>query len=571
MFLAAGAAELVGGSALAQGSILLSDVLPAVAALWTSIAVAARARTAAPTPISTALARLSAALLLPSVWLVFRHRGLEMNDVRTLALASLAVLSVTLLAVRRRFGLGHAWPLSAAILGIFTLGAIGHPDPRILIALVPAAAMVWAARDDVPRGLGYLAGVAAIAVGFARSSDAGWLAGGFGAFAGWSFATLAVRRVRPSVVLGAFVDVTVGVAIVAWARLALAQGPFVVVPTPFANAGTLAALAIAGIAVARRPWRVGPRGEAPTAWLAGSSLVAIAGLAVWRELHAALSSHAAVDAQVAIETMFFAGAALAALFLRARTGARAFAALAVGLLALGFAWTSGSFDVRGHGGWIAGEIAALALGASALAAFTPAGRKPERVGAWLLLVAIGGLWVLAVDSGRLTGSPLVANPRFAAGAVVALAFAWIRFQAGKGLARPGIVIAGWLAGIAAYVAGRLEVGDAIANLASTSWKDAIVSLYTAVFASAVLALGFARRAADLRWLALLGFGVLVFKVSLHDLANVSTPLRILISGGFGVILLLAAYSYARRKRVEPVAAEPVEAAPSELPDDDVRA
>src|SRR5439155_1485466 len=78
------------------------------------------------------------------------------------------------------------------------------------------------------------------------------------------------------------------------------------------------------------------------------------------------------------------------------------------------------------------------------------------------------------------------------------------------------------------------------------WTSALVSVYATLYAAGVLATGFARRAPSLRYLALVGFGAVVVKVGAFDLASIGTPLRILITACLGVVLLVAAYAYARR-------------------------
>jgi hypothetical protein len=54
----------------------------------------------------------------------------------------------------------------------------------------------------------------------------------------------------------------------------------------------------------------------------------------------------------------------------------------------------------------------------------------------------------------------------------------------------------------------------------------------------------------------------VGKVGLVDLASVDTPFRVLVTGCLGVVLLLAAYAYARTARARPAGTTPVEPAPA---------
>ena len=559
-FVLEGAAFLPPGAFVAFGGwpglvlthTILSNVMPLVALAWAALAVAARAREAAPTHVTTALARVAIAMILPSVWMVFRGRGLTMDDVRTCALAALAAVAVLLVVVRNRFGLRDLGALTAAVLPIFTLNAIGHPDARILLAIVPAAALVGWGRDERTRSAGYVAGVCSILIGFSGATSPSILVAGFGAFAAWAVLARETRRLRDSDGLRQIVDVSFAAAVALWTVLALVDGAFFAVPSPLANPGTAAALLLAAAIVVRAPWRADKPRVLPSTLFAGAALVAIVGLTAWRELHAALATHATADAQLGVETFFFCGAALAALGLARRTGVRYFAALAIGLIVLAHHHTYDSIDLPGNPWWIVGEIAALAASAWALGATARVtkGEDGERLASAFGALAAIVPWFVADAAHRLGHAPLLANPRFVGGVVLAGMLVLVRFEAKRGLPRVLAVVVGIASALVAFEAGRLEVVGAVTALDSQPWRDALGSLYTAVFASGVLAVGFARRAADLRWLALSGFGILVLKVAFHDLANLSTPLRILITGCFGVILLLAAYAYARGRRVE---------------------
>ena len=55
-----------------------------------------------------------------------------------------------------------------------------------------------------------------------------------------------------------------------------------------------------------------------------------------------------------------------------------------------------------------------------------------------------------------------------------------------------------------------------------------------------------RRSRPLRYAALVGFGGVILKIGLFDLSEAELPLRILVTGVLGLVLLAAAYGYARR-------------------------
>jgi hypothetical protein len=74
-----------------------------------------------------------------------------------------------------------------------------------------------------------------------------------------------------------------------------------------------------------------------------------------------------------------------------------------------------------------------------------------------------------------------------------------------------------------------------------------VSVFCTLYAALVMLLGFATRDAPLRYAALAGFGIVVAKVGLHDLAASPLPLRVLVTGVLGFVLLAVAFQYGRRR------------------------
>lgn len=101
--------------------------------------------------------------------------------------------------------------------------------------------------------------------------------------------------------------------------------------------------------------------------------------------------------------------------------------------------------------------------------------------------------------------------------------------------------------IACYVGGLLEVLDIIRDW--TFGPHAVAtSLYSMLFASVLLVLGFWKQMLALRWVALLLFGGVAVKVAAYDLSRAQTPVRVLVTGILGAVLLVVAWGYARRKR-----------------------
>lgn len=140
-----------------------------------------------------------------------------------------------------------------------------------------------------------------------------------------------------------------------------------------------------------------------------------------------------------------------------------------------------------------------------------------------------------------------ANLRFPAVLSLVAAFA----LALRLLPRPAVAIdvamLGLGLGAAAYLGGLVEVLTFV-RAWPHGWSAVTVSLYTMVFAAVLLGAGFVRKLAALRWAGLVGFGVVVVKVPLFDLRDLDTPLRVLVTGALGLVLLLGAYAYARVRR-----------------------
>jgi len=182
-----------------------------------------------------------------------------------------------------------------------------------------------------------------------------------------------------------------------------------------------------------------------------------------------------------------------------------------------------------------------------------AGLSRDRVllrAAVVLLAALAAVWTLqalpTLDvPAAERGLPLVLNMRLLASlAMLATTLVGLRsLPADEPVPRTVLAIAALTIG---YCAGLLEVITAVDGMA-IGWSRVATSLYTLVFAGALLASGFVWRRPALRWTGLVGFAVVALKVTLFDLANVDTPLRVLAAGGLGAVLLLAAFAYARTR------------------------
>lgn len=215
------------------------------------------------------------------------------------------------------------------------------------------------------------------------------------------------------------------------------------------------------------------------------------------------------------------------------------------------------------------------LGIAILKALTGVLDAPD--GIWptvSLLVPMGTAWLYAV---RLTpNKKLALGVALMSGAFLSLA--WVGYalearfpvpydllnlRAGTGLALLGaglgmghvlrrrlgktetsLSIIWWLP-VLAYLVGLLELLGMVESL-DGAWPRVLVSVYTTIFAAGFLALGFQFADTKLRYAALGLFGCVVVKIGLYDLHGTPLPLRILVSGVLGLVLLGAAFAYAKQ-------------------------
>jgi len=78
-------------------------------------------------------------------------------------------------------------------------------------------------------------------------------------------------------------------------------------------------------------------------------------------------------------------------------------------------------------------------------------------------------------------------------------------------------------------------------------KGLVISIIWGLHAAVLIALGFWRRLQGIRWFGLGFLGVVIFKVFLYDLSNLTTLYRILSFMGLGIILLTVSWLYHRYK------------------------
>ncbi|MFT7535807.1 MAG: hypothetical protein ACI85K_001760 [Hyphomicrobiaceae bacterium] len=207
---------------------------------------------------------------------------------------------------------------------------------------------------------------------------------------------------------------------------------------------------------------------------------------------------------------------------------------------------------------VGSELVALALvSATAIATFgtwTSARREALQLGviATLVHAVLLAAWLIycaRIEPVAGAAAPIAFwNVRFLALTILValVSFARSRLPIKDGEQR---VVLGIVLLVASYIGGLLEVLDFSADWAFGP-KAAATSLYSLLFASVLLVAGFLRQMLELRWIALALFAGVAIKVAGYDLSQAKTPVRVLVTGVLGGVLLVVAWGYARRKRQE---------------------
>ncbi len=225
--------------------------------------------------------------------------------------------------------------------------------------------------------------------------------------------------------------------------------------------------------------------------------------------------------------------------------------LTLGALALFFAATHHVSFAGEEGTWLS-----IAFGASggwaALGALRASWQRDRALllTATTLLVVIGVVWSVAAlqpvppDAEAL---PAFLNLRFASALVVIGLLEFGRRRLPKDADAVERISFTSIEFAIVYLAGLVEM-LALVHTWPEGWSAVTISLYSLLFAGALLAAGFVRRQSWLRWPGLCGLGIVVVKVMLLDLRELSTPLRVLATGALGLVLLVSAFAYARLRK-----------------------
>lgn len=207
-----------------------------------------------------------------------------------------------------------------------------------------------------------------------------------------------------------------------------------------------------------------------------------------------------------------------------------------------------AIPVQLEGEWIA--IAWAIEGAALAGSGFRAGSTSLR-GAGLILLALSAL-NLIFD--LPDGGAFLLNARFAAFAVLVaclgMAATWAFKTAEKlsGNERLGFGMAGVATNIFALWGLSLELWDVFSTGHRAGLEQMLsLSLFWAVYATALILLGVRRNIPALRWQALALFGLLVGKVFLYDLSLLDRAYRIASFFALGTVLLAVSFFYQRRQ------------------------
>lgn len=471
------------------------------------------------------------------------------------ALSLLAALAAVLVGTTRWTRRGEGGAATAGVLALLWLFLTPRDDQLatalgdFALALFPGALLLARAR----RGVWAAAGVVLFGVGAALepvllATSSPWAAPwAFGLAATGTLLLPLLARPGRSARLQALPAALPPVFAASWVAT-LALVPRAADALPILEPVTVSALVIAltGAIVHWRGVRATQPGttERGLASVAGVVAVLVLVVAGHREIDAATASWYAMHAALARLGWY----ALAMLALAAR-GRRTRAPWVPGLVAaLGIVATV-HVGIVASSPWTLAETLPAFVAAAAIPLLAelllPRTRLARLVRASLVILT-AGTWVV-MGLHELEQGALFVNPRLLSGLAVVAALligAWIdgrRPTSGRerayqaGLALP----LGWYVGLG-------EVLHLVETL-DPAWRAVAVSLYTMAWAALLLLAGFRWRLPILRYLALGTFGVVILKVGFYDLRATSLPLRVLVTGVLGVVLLVAAYGYARRK------------------------
>jgi len=217
-------------------------------------------------------------------------------------------------------------------------------------------------------------------------------------------------------------------------------------------------------------------------------------------------------------------------------------------LSLTFLTVAIPLKATGHGiavGWLAEAVAVFWV-----AGMPQLERRARSALQWLGCVSLvlGVVWSLLGPIVLYAGNTAFWNRNFATslGAVAALLAAMVlvgRWPESEGRAPAAgnvAAMAALLLNIELLVTMQREIGIAL-NYGVTA--DFVFSAWMAVQGALMLAAGFWKRAALMRWIGLILLGVTIVKTVLYDMRNLGTGYRVVSYLALGVLLLGVSYAY----------------------------
>lgn len=559
--------------AVAEGTLLLAPLLrwqsvrdvctlPLLSGIvWTGLAVllASRVRARADHALVRGLARLGGVLAAVGVAVATIALPADsMLESETLIVWGASLVALGALGLRRIVGTGDF--AAAVAVPIACLAGIAPRAPEHVLSIFPvaaaaAAAVVLLARHGAARGVAAWSGLLAVGVGLASGArlsggDALWVALGLVAAAGWARGMLTLGRLRADRTLR--IHGALQLWVVAWHWVVLGFTSLRVVDLPLADPITLAGVAVAALAAHAAWTRTANDDHGRFAWLGGASLWALAlalpVLAGHREMVSAVAElgRAARDAW---HVIYFAGAGVvvAGLAGYARRDAGRVGILgALAVVAVAVVKTlADAGRMMEATPWASAQVAAALLGPWLVVRLARRRSDGGFVG-FVLFATAAFAYLVHAGLGHVPADVPFLGQRGLLG-FLAIGLLWtFPYRVVLPSVRQGVENTALLGGLLfGFVVGYAELADLVRPLPE-AWPDVLASVYMALFAAGTLAAGFLRQDKRLRYPALGLFGLVVLKVGLHDLATAATALRIFVTGILGLVLLGAAFAYARR-------------------------
>lgn len=486
----------------------------------------------------------------------------------TLGVWGTSLVALAALALRRHLGTGD---LTAAVATpLACIVALAPSDAAQVFVLFPVAVttavvVMLFARSTAARSVAAWSGVLALGMGLAagtrfRAHDPIWIPIGLVAAAAWARGVmhLARRRGLPALTFQGVLQF----GLVAWIWVLHAftslRDVRIALLDPMTVAGLVIALAAGHAAWSQRARLVGIGRSVLALWLVALALPVLAG---HREMVAAVAGFSQV-ARDAWHVIYFASAGVLLAWIARGPGTARFMLRLGGLVVAGVAVlktladTTRTFEATP---WTAAQTAAVLAASWGIAWLAGRRRREPVLVAFILLATSAFAYLMHAVFDHLPHMVPFLDLRLLLGLLSLAALASFPYRnLAPDVRRPTTTIALLGGLVLGFFVGAVELWQLVEPL-SDAWPAVLMSVYMALFAAGTLAVGFLRKDIRLRYPALGLFGIVVLKVGLHDLAGAAVPLRIFVTGILGLVLLGAAFAYARR--TTPPAASPPAATP----------